>query len=272
MDRWQHIRQYQQAGAYVFMALPNQKYNAVEGGFNNSFSSVDDLQNWIKQHPEYRGGNVGIDLSKSNLVVVDIDKHEQNGMASILSWFKSHGVNPDTLQDTYVEQTPTGGLHAFYLIPSGQDKPKHVINAIKVVDVLSNTAVMTAPSTIKDGQYRQITPFDKIKPVPTWVYDLANGLGADTPNNVYKAKYSLSDRWKMVINGFETGERNNQAMSLAGYLFAIDITPQDIYDIMQSVNERSNEPLPDHELNTVYMSARRREEKKRIRMSEYGRN
>ncbi len=66
---------------------------------------------------------------------------------------------------------------------------------------------------------------------------------------------------KMTINGFETGERNNQAMSLAGYLFAIDVTPQDIYDIMQTVNERSREPLPDHELNTVYMSARRREEK-----------
>ncbi|WP_334104500.1 primase alpha helix C-terminal domain-containing protein, partial [Leuconostoc lactis] len=133
-------------------------------------------------------------------------------------------------------------------------------------------AVMTAPSVMKDGEYRQITTFDQIKPVPTWVYDLANGLGTDRPNNHYKAKYSLADRWKMTINGFETGERNNQAMSLAGYLFAIDVTPQDIYDIMQTVNERSNEPLPDHELNTVYMSARRREEKKRARMNDYGRD
>ena len=272
MDKYQYIRQYQQAGAYVFMALPNQKFNAVKGGFNNSFNNRDDLQSWLNIYPEYYKGNVGIDLSKSNLVVVDIDKHEQNGMASILAWFKSHNVNPDTLQDTYVEQTPTGGLHAFYLIPSGQDKPKHVINAIKGVDVLSNTAVMTAPSTMNGGQYRQITPFDKIKPVPTWVYDLANGLGTDRPNNHYKAKYSLADRWKMTINGFEIGERNNQAMSLAGYLFAIDVMPSDIYDIMQTVNERSNEPLPDHELNTVYMSARRREEKKRARMNDYGRD
>lgn len=272
MDKWEHIRQYQQAGAYVFMALPNQKYNAVEGGFNNSFDDYNDLRQWLQQYPAYRFGNVGIDLSKSNLVVVDIDKHDQNGMASILAWFKSHNVKPDTLQDTYVEQTPTGGLHAFYLIPSGQDNPKHVINAIKGVDVLSNTAVMTEPSTMNGGQYRQITPFGKIKPVPTWVYDLANGLGTDRPNNHYKAKYSLADRWKMTINGFERGERNNQAMSLAGYLFAIDVTPQDIYDIMQSVNERSIEPLPDHEINTVYMSARRREEKKRARMNDYGRD
>ncbi|WP_260345868.1 bifunctional DNA primase/polymerase [Leuconostoc pseudomesenteroides] len=179
MDKWEHIRQYQQASAYVFMALPNQKFNAVEGGFNNSFNKWVELKEWIKHHSDYQNGNVGIDLSKSQLVVVDIDKHEQNGMASILQWFKSHDVNPDTLQDTYVEQTPTGGLHAFYLILSGQDKPKHMINAIKGVDVLSNTAVMTAPSTIKDGQYRQITPFDEIKPVPTWVYDLANGLGSE---------------------------------------------------------------------------------------------
>ncbi|MCM6834250.1 bifunctional DNA primase/polymerase [Leuconostoc mesenteroides] len=272
MNKWEHIKQYQQAGAYVFMALPNQKYNAVEGGFNNSFDDYNDLRQWLQQYPAYHFGNVGIDLSKSNLVVVDIDKHEQNGTASILSWFKTHHIAPDTIQDTYVEQTPTGGLHAFYLIPSGQDKPKHIINAIKGVDVLSNTAVMTAPSIMTSGQYRQITPFDKIKPAPTWVYDLSNGLGTDRPSHTYNARYSLADRWKMTINGFDTGERNNQAMSLAGYLFAIDVTPQDIYDIMQEINARSNEPLPDHELNTVYMSARRREEKKRARMNEYGRD
>ena len=127
MNRHQQIRQYMKSGAYVFMALPNQKHNAVEGGFHNSFTTLRTLDEWLYEHPEYRGGNVGIDLSKSNLVVVDIDKHDQNGMASILAWFKNHGVNPDTLQDTYVEQTPTGGLPAFYLIPSGQDKPRHEI-------------------------------------------------------------------------------------------------------------------------------------------------
>ena len=272
MDKWTYTRQYQQAGTYVFMALPNQKHNAVAGGFHNSFNSENELSQWISQYPEYLSGNVGIDLSKSQLVVIDIDKHKHNGMQSISAWFRAHRISPDTIQETYIERTPTGGLHAFYLIPSGQDKPKHIINAIKGVDVLSNTAVMTAPSTMKGSQYRQITTFDKIKPVPTWVYDLANGLGTDRPSHTYKEKYSLADRWKLTINGFEIGERNNQAMSLAGYLFAIDVMPQDIYDIMQTVNERSREPLPDHELNTVYMSARRREEKKRARMNDYGRD
>ena len=272
MNKWEHIKQYQQSGAYVFMALPYQKHNGIEGGFHNSFNNGDELRQWIIQHPEYQNGNVGIDLSKSNLAVVDIDKHKHNGMASILSWFKTHQIAPDTIQDTYVEQTPTGGLHAFYLIPSGQDKPRHVINAINGVDVLSETCITVAPSIIVEAKYPQITPFDKIKPIPQWVYDLANGLATETPNNRYRSKYSLADRWKMTINGFDTGERNNQAMSLAGYLFAIDVTPQDIYDIMQEVNERSNKPLLDHELNTVYMSARRREEKKRARMNEYGRD
>ena len=273
MNRWEHVRQYQQAGAYVFMALPNQKFNAVEGGFNNSFNNRDDLQSWLNIYPEYYKGNVGIDLSKSNLVVVDIDKHEQNGMASILAWFKSHNVNPDTLQDTYVEQTPTGGLHAFYLIPSGQDKPKHVINAIKGVDVLSNTAVMTAPSVMKDGEYRQITPFDQIQEAPEWVYQLANYQGStNTPSNQKTTRYSNVDRWLMVKNGFETGQRNDQAMSLAGYLFALDVEPQSIYDILQITNARSSEPLPSHELDSVYMSARKREERKRMRINSYGRD
>jgi len=273
MDKKNYIKQYQQAGAYIFMALPNQKHNAVDGGFHNSFADGDELSQWITQHPEYQNGNVGIDLSKSNLVVVDIDKHEQNGTASILSWFKSHNVNPDTLQDTYVEQTPTGGLHAFYLIPSGQDKPKHVINAIKGVDVLSNTAVMTAPSVMKDGEYRQITPFDQIQEAPEWVYQLANYQGStNTPSNQKTTRYSNKDRWLMVKNGFETGQRNDQAMSLAGYLFALDVEPQSIYDILQITNARSSEPLPSHELDSVYMSARKREERKRMRMNDYGRD
>lgn len=273
MDKWSYTKQYQQAGAYIFMALPYQKHNAVAGGFHNSFNSENELSQWISQYPEYLSGNVGIDLSKSQLVVIDIDKHKHNGIQGIGAWFRAHRISPDTIQETYIERTPTGGLHAFYLIPSGRDKPKHVINVIDGVDVLSNTAVMTAPSVMKDGEYRQITPFDQIQEAPEWVYQLANYQGStNTPSNQKTTRYSNVDRWLMVKNGFETGQRNDQAMSLAGYLFALDVDPKSIYDILQITNARSNEPLPDHELNTVYMSARRREEKKRARMSDYGRD
>lgn len=47
MDKKNYIKQYQQAGAYVFMALPNQKHNAVDGGFHNSFDSGDELNTWL---------------------------------------------------------------------------------------------------------------------------------------------------------------------------------------------------------------------------------
>ena len=76
----------------------------------------------------------------------------------------------------------------------------------------------------------------------------------------------------MVKNGFETGQRNDQAMSLSGYLFALDVEPVSIYDILQITNERSNEPLPHEELGKVYMSARKREERKRMRINNYGRD
>nr|WP_279594718.1 primase C-terminal domain-containing protein [Leuconostoc citreum] len=76
----------------------------------------------------------------------------------------------------------------------------------------------------------------------------------------------------MVKNGFDTGQRNDQAMSLAGYLFALDVEPKSIYDILQITNERSNEPLLDDELGRVYMSARKREERKRMRINSYGRD
>ena len=273
MDKWLYTKQDQQAGAYIFMALPYQKHNAVAGGFHNSFNSENELSQWISQYPEYLSGNVGIDLSKSQLVVIDIDKHKHNGMQSISAWFRAHSINPETIQETYIERTPTGGLHVFYLIASGRDKPKHVINVIDGVDVLSNTAVMTAPSIMKDGEYRQITPFDQIQEAPEWVYQLANYHGStNTPSNQKTPRYSNKGRGLMVKNGFETGQRNNQAMSLAGYLFFIDVDPQSIYDILQITNNRSSEPLSEDELNTIYMSARKREEQKRARLDTYGRS
>lgn len=273
MDKRNYIKQYQQAGDYVFMALPNQKHNAVTGGYHNSFNSEDELTAWITQHPEYQGGNVGIDLSKSNLIVIDIDKHKDNGIKNIHAWFKAHNINPETIQDTYVERTPTGGLHVFYSIPKGWDKPNNVIGVIGGVDVLIDTAVTVAPSVIDNEPYRAITPFEKIQQAPEWVYQLANyQANTNTPNTQRTSGYSNIERWLMVKNGFETGQRNNQAMSLAGYLFFIDVDPQSIYDILQITNNRSSEPLSEDELNTIYMSARKREEQKRARLDTYGRS
>lgn len=93
MDKWSYTKQYQQAGAYIFMALPYQKHNAVAGGFHNSFNSENELSQWISQYPEYLSGNVGIDLSKSQLVVIDIDKHKHNGMQRVLA----HGLEHTAL-------------------------------------------------------------------------------------------------------------------------------------------------------------------------------
>ncbi|MBZ5953713.1 bifunctional DNA primase/polymerase [Leuconostoc gasicomitatum] len=273
MNKWEHIKQYQHFGAYVFMALPNQKHNGVAGGYHNSFNNGDELQTWLAEHPDYQNGNIGIDLSKSNLVVVDIDKHKHNGMKSIGAWFKAHTINPETIQDTYVERTATGGLHAFYIIPNGKIKPKNVINVINGVDVLSDTAITVAPSVIDDEPYRAVTPFETIQQAPEWVYKLSEYQNnTNTPSNQRKSRYTNLERWLMVKNGFETGQRNDQAMSLAGYLFALDVEPQSIYDILQVTNERSSEPLIDHELNTIYMSARKREERKRVRINSYGRD
>ncbi|CUW09158.1 bifunctional DNA primase/polymerase [Leuconostoc gasicomitatum] len=273
MNKWEHIKQYQHFGAYVFMALPNQKHNGVAGGYHNSFNSGDELQTWLTKHPDYQNGNIGIDLSKSNLVVVDIDKHKHNGLKSIGAWFKAHTINPETIQDTYVERTATGGLHAFYLIPNGKIKPKNVINVINGVDVLSDTAITVAPSVIDDEQYRAITPFETIQQAPEWVYKLSEYQNnTNTPSNQRKSRYTNLERWLMVKNGFEMGQRNDQAMSLAGYLFALDVDASSIYDILQITNERSNEPLPERELTAIYMSARKREERKRVRINSYGRD
>jgi len=272
MNKWEHIKQYQQSSAHVFMALPNQKHNATPGGYHNSFNNGDELRTWLAKHPDYQNGNIGIDLSKSNLVVVDIDKHKHNGLKSIGAWFKAHTINPETIQDTYVERTATGGLHAFYLIPNDKIKPKNVINVINGVDVLSDTAITVAPSVIDDEPYRAITQFETIQEVPEWVYRLAEYQNnTNIPITQRRGRYSNLERWLMVKNGFETGQRNDQAMSLAGYLFALDIDIDSVWDILDITNSRSDEPLSHDELYRTYKSANKREYNKRVRMNQYGR-
>ena len=68
----------------------------------------------------------------------------------------------------------------------------------------------------------------------------------------------------MVLDGFTEGERNNQAVSLAGYLLRIDINPNTAYEIIQKINSSSSVPLPDEEINVIYKSAYNAEKQRRL--------
>lgn len=260
------IQSYLELGAYLFMALPNSKHNATEGGYKNSFNRLADLQAWVATHPQYKDGNIGIDLDKSPLIVIDMDKHTGNGVQSLGQYLKANSVDPESLQETYIERTAGDGLHTFYRLNNGQ-KLNHHIKALESVDVLTTGGVIVAPSQVDGKVYRAITSLDTIKHVPDWVSKL--GATNKTTNKHREARYSLVERWEMVRDGFTTGQRNDQATSLFGYLLNIKgMLLETATEIVSEINARSNEPLPTSELETIFVSVAKKEIARRKRLNQ----
>ena len=63
----------------------------------------------------------------------------------------------------------------------------------------------------------------------------------------------------MIVNGFEKGQRNDQATSLIGWLLSYQLHPRRALEIAEVANDRSLEPLSYQELEKVYTSVLKRE-------------
>lgn len=253
------IKSYMALGAYVFMAQPNTKYNAEEGGYKNSFNHWEELTKWLAEHPQYKGGNVGIDLDRSPLVVVDVDQHGKDGLNSLKDFLKSRSVDPATISNTYLEKTPSGGWHVFYKYEDKETKQR-LISAMNGLDLLNSGGVIVTPSVIDGNEYKATTGLANIQAKPQWVDE----LGQDKPNSKEQnsqrhARYSVEERWGMIANGFETGQRNDQATSLIGWLLSYQLHPRKALEIAEVANSRSPEPLSYDELERVYVSVLKRE-------------
>ncbi|MBS9336080.1 bifunctional DNA primase/polymerase [Fructobacillus papyrifericola] len=253
------IKSYMALGAYVFMALPNTKYNSEDGGYKNSFNHWEALAEWLAEHPQYKGGNVGIDLDRSPLVVVDVDQHGKDGLHSLKDFLNRQGVDSATISDTYLENTAGGGWHVFYKCEDKETKQR-LISAMEGLDLLNSGGVIVAPSVIDGNEYKATTGLETIQDKPQWVDE----LGQDKTNNKEQnsqrhARYSVAERWGMIANGFDTGQRNDQATSLIGWVLSYAIPPRTALEVAKVANNQSPQPLDSNELEKVYTSVLKRE-------------
>ncbi len=265
------IKSYMVLGAYVYMALPNTKYNAEEGGYKNSFNQWEELAEWLEEHPEYKGGNVGINLDRSPLVVVDVDQHGKDGLHSLKTFLQSRAVDPATISETYLEKTAGGGWHVFYQC-EGKDTKQRIISAMDGLDVLNSGGVIVAPSVIDGNEYRSTTELETLQNKPQWVDELDQDKTNNKEQNSQRhARYSVEERWGMIANGFETGQRNDQATSLIGWLLSYAIHPRTALEVAKIANNQSLQPLDSNELEKVYTSVLKREiAKAKRREANYG--
>ncbi|MGB2512116.1 bifunctional DNA primase/polymerase [Leuconostoc suionicum] len=229
-------------------------------GHLDATNDINELKRLIEVHGN--DSNVGISLVDTGLVVLDIDRHgSKNGFQSLLDL----GIKFD-LDKESVEITPNAGAHVFFKVPDGVDVDdlNHVL--ADGLELLTNHVTVSPSSKIVDGKetlYRHYgIKITEANTMPKWLIDLATkDKKPNKPMN--RAMYSVSQRWEMVLNGFAEGERNNQAVSVSGYLLRINVDPNIAFDIVKLINSRSVAPLPDREIYATFKSAYEREKQRR---------
>lgn len=143
------IRDAIDAGFKIFPIVPNGKRPAICGWQQEATYDECKIMQWEKQ---YKGCNWGVATGQSNLLIVDIDNHGMDGLASLKDWVKSNGKLPYTL----TAKTPNQGYHLYYF--SDNMNLKNKVGLLKGVDIRANGGLVVIPPSIIDGRdYRWLT-------------------------------------------------------------------------------------------------------------------
>ena len=229
-------------------------------GHVDATNDIEELKRLIEVHGN--DSNVGVSLVDTGLVVLDIDRHgTKNGFQSLLDL----GIKFN-LDEEAVEITPNAGAHVFFKIPDGVDVNNFNHILATGLELLTNHVTVSPSSKIVDSKatlYRHYgIKITEANTMPKWLIDLATK--DKKPNKpMHSAMYSVAERWGMVLDGFTEGERNNQAISVSGYLLRINVDPNTAYSIVKLINSRSITPLPDKEIYTTFKSAYQAEKARR---------
>ncbi|MBZ1531701.1 bifunctional DNA primase/polymerase [Leuconostoc mesenteroides] len=210
--------------------------------------------------------NIGIILKDTGLVTLDIDRHtpNKNGLASL----KKAGITPN-FDDEVVEKSPRNGIHVFYRVPDDLDVTKLKRNIGAGLELVTDKITVAPSIKLVDGGGIGYQHFGKdfihANLMPDWLIELASNVPKSGDTQTGRVpRYSTQERWEMVLNGFVQGQRNNMCVSLSGYLLRINVDPNTAYAIVKKVNENSDVPLADKEVETIYRSAYQREKQRRL--------
>lgn len=210
--------------------------------------------------------NIGIILKDTGLVTLDIDRHtpNKNGLASL----KKAGITPN-FDDEVIEKSPRNGIHVFYRVPDDLDVTKLKRNIGAGLELVTDKITVAPSIKLVDGGGIGYQHFGKdfihANLMPDWLVKLASNVATKGNKQTGRVpKYSVKERWEMVLNGFIQGQRNNMCVSLSGYLLRIHVDPNIAYAIVKKVNENSDVPLAEKEVDTIYRSAYQIEKQRRL--------
>lgn len=248
-------------GLPVYLMQP--KTSIPYKGSRGHLDAVSDEIQLRKLFAEARtNSNIGINLNDTGIVVLDIDRHASNGFKSLLD--AGYKLNLDNL---IWEMTPKSGAHVFFKVPKNVSVKNLKHNLLDGVELLKDHVTVVPSSRMVDGKEVAYKHFggdiSECSVMPDWLVKMASNVVTGGNKQTGRIpKYSVKERWQMVLNGFTEGERNVQCTSISGYLLRLGIPTKVAYEIVDLVNSRSSSPLADKEINTIFRSVYEREKRR----------
>ena len=246
MNRLNQVIEMVQRGLYVYPIVPNGKQPIKDYSYLKASQDIALIKRWFMDEPNI---NIGLNLAKSNLIVVDIDNHN-NDLQAPLQSLSNLGYK---LPSDYVERTQSGGLHFYYKsdgIPATR-KTKFIAG----VDLLSDFVVSSPSNNYKvlDG-----ATLDDIPQAPSWIIKALENKAMPTDkmqNNPRYKKYYTGKLIDEIVTGVDAGNRNNWIASIFGKLLRAGTDPKNAYSLLQLINDNYvSPPLPAKELDNIVES------------------
>lgn len=245
MNRFKAVLSMVNRGLYVYPVVPNSKQPIKNYSYLKATQDINLIKTWFSDEPNI---NIGVNLSKSRLLVVDIDNHNNDLMTSLKSLYNLGYILPSD----YVERTQSGGLH-YYFRANQQLEPTRKIKFVDGVDILGDFVISSPSTNYKVLDNKSI---DDIPPAPDWVIKALEHK--ETPTDKMKdnpagyKKYYTGYLIDEIVNGVDAGSRNNWIASIFGKLLRSGASPRNAYDLITVINKNYvSPPLDAKELDAI---------------------
>lgn len=225
-------------------------------GYKSATSDIEQLRQWFNNTDNHIG--VGIRLDTSDLVVIDVDNHDNQQGTADLKELSNQNKKVNTDNCDYIEQTQNGGLHYFFKAPKGLNIKK--CNITKHIELQTQQTIIS-PSNKYETLYGKLENVEK--ELPNFIIDIINKkektnipIKSNSTRNNYSWTASLIDE---IFEGADKGGRNVFLTHLIGKLLYTGASPRNVYQLAFLANENLAEPLSDKEVNTIFNSILKRE-------------
>lgn len=255
----------QEKGFSIYPLSPGSKIPLKgSSGWNDATKDIKQIKEWWE---EDNTRNVGLMLKDHNMVVIDLDRHDEqkNGVENCKKLWDRYGAFPPT----YTELTPSNGVHFFFKIPDGIiiNQETGAFKEIFGIDEkgtgksgidIITFGVPIYPTILANGsQYKPLNngSLENVAIAPDWLIKL---LLKQQPTKkvdyrpVTKTKTAIT--LDSIFNGASEGGRDTHLTSICGWLLWHGVDNETLAELLHTANQYNSPPLQDKDVNKIIKS------------------